>query len=113
MEEQILTAPSVPSLNNGYDNVNSDLIVSTSMHIPDTEENEYIITGLLGKGTFGQVFSAIDVRNQTNVAIKISKSTRPYREQGMKEVHIHQIVCILSCYNSLIIFAYVNIYTNF
>ena len=92
--EECLTAPSVPAMNHNFDNINSDLIVYRNMIIVDPDNKRFQITKFLGKGTFGQVFSAIDLTNNTNVAIKISKSSRTYRQQAFTEVQNHIEVCI-------------------
>ena len=50
----VLTEPSVPVGNEGYDNAHSDLILRCLDEIPINNVT-YTVLGLLGRGTFGQV----------------------------------------------------------
>lgn len=42
--------------NNKLDNENNDLILRTKLVLTDGKGERYTVIGLMGKGTFGQVF---------------------------------------------------------
>ncbi|OMJ84969.1 hypothetical protein SteCoe_13801 [Stentor coeruleus] len=46
----------------------------------------YEILETLGKGTFGEVFKCFDHKNNVNVAIKIIRNQKPYKESGDQEL---------------------------
>ena len=52
--------------------------------------NRYMISGRIGKGTFGSVFKALDLENNNWVAIKIIKNSKGYMPLGKHEVKILQ-----------------------
>ena len=61
---------------------------------PDELLNErYVLKHRIGRGSFGQVYCAYDLGNsQTEVAIKIIKSRRPFTMQAQSEIEILSLV---------------------
>lgn len=54
--------------------------------IGDDIANRYKILGALGKGTFGEVFKCLDRETNIEVAIKIIRNEKNYRESGDQEL---------------------------
>lgn len=52
---RVLTKPAVGVKNDGYDNEHSDLIMSVDDVLVGSGGRQYVVTELLGQGTFGQV----------------------------------------------------------
>ena len=67
-----------------YDDENSDYIVTPGEEILD----RYIVRGRIGKGSFGQVLRAFDKITSIDVALKMIKSKRPFRNQANTEIDI-------------------------
>ncbi|KAH1205797.1 Dual specificity protein kinase YAK1 [Glycine max] len=87
--KRFLTSPSVGVLNDGYDNVNSDLILTVNFVLIHLEKNKrYIVKDLLGHGTFGQVAKCWDSDTNSFVAVKIIKNQPAYYQQALVEVTI-------------------------
>ncbi|KAK7262736.1 hypothetical protein RJT34_30316 [Clitoria ternatea] len=87
--KRFLTSPSVGVLNDGYDNVNSDLILTVNFVLIHLEKNKrYIVKDLLGHGTFGQVAKCWDSDAKSFVAVKIIKNQPAYYQQALVEVTI-------------------------
>lgn len=99
MSRRVLTNPSIPRHNSGFDNENYDLI----MHVGDVlgsavagEQSEmcwkkgtrYTIVEMLGQGTFGQVVKCRDEEQGTLVAVKVLKNKLAYFRQGLLEIGI-------------------------
>ena len=96
----VLTNPSDGVANNGYDNLNGDLIVYTNDELSASNGRTYRVLGLLGGGAFGQVFEVSCVVNtetqeEQHFAMKISKGIPCYIEQASREAHVLQYVCII------------------
>ena len=72
--------------NNGYDDQNYDYIVRGD----EIFAERYILKQVIGKGSFGQVVCAYDQTANTEVAIKIIKSRRPFRQQAQTEIDLLQ-----------------------
>lgn len=89
-----LTYPSEGVLNNGYDNIDSDYILRVSDLIVTPEGKEYEILDLLGKGTFGQVVKCENKAIKEVVAIKVIKNKKAFKNQGVVEIKILDIVTI-------------------
>lgn len=72
--------------NHGYDNSDYDYIVNSE----DGEllHERYLTKRKLGKGSFGQVFSAYDQQAGYEVAIKIIKSRKPFTNQAQVEIEL-------------------------
>ena len=95
---EALIDPSTPAENDGLDNEYFDLIVHENMQIVDPADHVYIITGNLGEGQFGHVYSATtttDDGKQLNLAMKISKSTQDSCDQFEYEAQALSYVCIV------------------
>ncbi|KAK0577699.1 hypothetical protein LWI29_037221 [Acer saccharum] len=87
--KRYLTTPSVGVLNDGYDNANSDLILSVNYALVNLETHQrYIVKDVLGHGTFGQVARCLDVETNSFVAVKIIKNQPAYYQQALVEVSI-------------------------
>ncbi|TXG48787.1 hypothetical protein EZV62_024662 [Acer yangbiense] len=87
--KRYLTTPSVGVLNDGYDNANSDLILSVNYALVNLETHRrYIVKDVLGHGTFGQVARCLDVETNSFVAVKIIKNQPAYYQQALVEVSI-------------------------
>jgi dual specificity protein kinase YAK1 len=89
-----LTYPSEGVLNNGFDNIDSDYILRVSDLIVTPEGKEYEILDLLGKGTFGQVVKCENKALKEIVAIKVIKNKKAFKNQGVVEIKILDIVRI-------------------
>jgi len=107
-----LTEPCEPMSNLGLDNKEGHLIVheGDTFKIPNTsfayvDENkknelellspnaiagvtEFKVLGLLGKGTFAQVFQCANVETGENLAIKVVKNNPAYTKQAKVEIEI-------------------------
>ncbi|KAL5074899.1 hypothetical protein RYX36_013883 [Vicia faba] len=106
--KRFLTSPSTGVLNDGYDNLNSDLILTVNLVLIHVEKSRrYTVKDLLGHGTFGQVAKCWDSDTNSFVAVKIIKNQPAYYQQALVEVTIlttlnkkydpedkHHIVCI-------------------
>ncbi|KAE9614509.1 hypothetical protein Lal_00012119 [Lupinus albus] len=87
--KRFLTSPSTGVLNDGYDNVNSDLILTVNLVLIHLEKNRrYIVKDVLGHGTFGQVAKCLDSDTNSIVAVKIIKNQPAYYQQARVEVTI-------------------------
>ncbi|KAL4557281.1 hypothetical protein LXL04_035454 [Taraxacum kok-saghyz] len=85
--KRFLTSPSAGVLNDGYDNENSDLVLSVNFALvnPDTHRR-YIVKEMLGQGTFGQVAKCWVAELERFVAVKIIKNQPAYYQQALVEV---------------------------
>ena len=95
---RVLTNPSIPRHNEGYDNENYDLI----MHVGDVlggdmagdqgmswrKGSRYTLIDVLGHGTFGQVVKCRDETTNKLVAMKVLKNKPAYFKQGLLEIAI-------------------------
>lgn len=70
--------------NNGYDDEKCDLIIRWG----ERWQDRYLIKGLLGKGSFGQVAEAYDETLQEKVAIKVIKNKTAFRNQARIEIKL-------------------------
>ncbi|KAI9476247.1 MAG: kinase-like domain-containing protein [Benjaminiella poitrasii] len=87
--KRVLTKPSKPCKNDGYDNEHSDYILCVHDYIGHTDDEErYVITDLLGSGTFGQVVKCRDTLTNEMVGIKVIKNKPAYTKQSLIEVDI-------------------------
>ncbi|EFJ45990.1 hypothetical protein VOLCADRAFT_30949, partial [Volvox carteri f. nagariensis] len=93
---RVLTKPSVGVKNDGYDNENSDLI----MHVNDVLVNgqpgavlrHYVVSEMLGQGTFGQVVSCWCQERGASVAVKVIKNQPAYYHQARVEIGLLQLL---------------------
>ncbi|KAG8649925.1 dual specificity protein kinase YAK1 homolog [Manihot esculenta] len=87
--KRYLTSPSIGVLNDGYDNVNSDLILTVNFALVNLEtQRRYIVKDVLGHGTFGQVAKCWVAETNSFVAVKIIKNQPAYYQQALVEVSI-------------------------
>ncbi|WCJ27736.1 hypothetical protein M5689_009462 [Euphorbia peplus] len=87
--KRYLTSPSTGVLNDGHDNVNSDLILAVNLSLLNQEtQRRYIVKDVLGHGTFGQVAKCWVSETNSFVAVKIIKNQPAYYQQALVEVSI-------------------------
>lgn len=86
--KRVLTKPSDPKFNNGYDNEDSDYILYVNDILGTEEGRKYIVLDLLGSGTFGQVVKCQNLSNQSVCAVKVIKSKPAYMNQSLTEVKL-------------------------
>ncbi|XP_058000340.1 dual specificity protein kinase YAK1 homolog isoform X3 [Hevea brasiliensis] len=87
--KRYLTSPSIGVLNDGHDNVNSDLILTVNFGLVNLEsQRRYIVKDVLGHGTFGQVAKCWLAETNSFVAVKIIKNQPAYYQQALVEVSI-------------------------
>ncbi|KAL5724673.1 dual-specificity kinase [Ranunculus cassubicifolius] len=90
--KRFLTTPSTGVLNDGFDNANSDLILSVNSLLLNNNggdsQTRYIVKDLLGHGTFGQVAKCWVSETNSYVAVKIIKNQPAYYQQALVEVSI-------------------------
>lgn len=85
---RVLTKPSKPMYNDGYDNEDSDYILYVNDWLGSEEGNRYLILDVLGQGTFGQVVKCQNMATHEIVAVKVIKNKTAYFNQSMMEVTI-------------------------
>ncbi|KAM0935279.1 putative dual-specificity kinase CMGC-DYRK-YAK family [Dioscorea sansibarensis] len=86
---RFLTNPSAGVLNDGFDNVNSDLILHANLELVNSESKQrYIVKDMLGQGTFGQVAKCWVSETNSFVAVKIIKNQPAFYQQALVEVAI-------------------------
>ncbi|CCE61530.1 hypothetical protein TPHA_0A04570 [Tetrapisispora phaffii CBS 4417] len=95
--KRVLTKPSEPAYNNGFDNVNSDLILYVNSILGGENNNEinntkYLVLDVLGQGTFGQVVKCQNITTKALVAIKVIKSKSEYVNQSISEVRYLELI---------------------
>ncbi|KAI5966221.1 YAK1 [Candida pseudojiufengensis] len=86
--KRVLTKPSDPKFNNGFDNEESDYILYVNDILGSEEGRKYMVLDLLGSGTFGQVVKCQNLTNQTVCAVKVIKSKPAYMNQSLTEVRL-------------------------
>ncbi|KAI5347380.1 hypothetical protein PRUPE_2G329600 [Prunus persica] len=87
--KRYLTSPSIGVLNDGYDNVNSDLILTVNFVLVNLDtQRRYVVKDVLGHGTFGQVAKCWVPETNSFVAVKIIKNQPAYYQQALVEVSI-------------------------
>ncbi|KAI9276748.1 hypothetical protein BDA99DRAFT_494023 [Phascolomyces articulosus] len=85
---RVLTRPSKPAKNDGYDNENEDYIIRVHDVLGNVGKNQYRIIDLLGSGTFGQVVKCENTTTHELVSVKIIKNNKLYRRQSEMEADI-------------------------
>eukprot|EP00252_Welwitschia_mirabilis_P027273 TRINITY_DN9318_c0_g1_i1.p1 TRINITY_DN9318_c0_g1~~TRINITY_DN9318_c0_g1_i1.p1 ORF type:complete len:1022 (-),score=206.92 TRINITY_DN9318_c0_g1_i1:595-3660(-) len=84
-----LTNPSAGVLNDGFDNINSDLILAVNFVLVNSDANRrYIVRDMLGQGTFGQVVKCWSPESNNFVAVKVIKNQPAYYHQALVEISI-------------------------
>ncbi|XP_077238594.1 dual specificity protein kinase YAK1 homolog isoform X2 [Tasmannia lanceolata] len=86
--KRFLTNPSVGVLNDGFDNANSDLILTVNFVLENGSQQRYVVKDILGQGTFGQVAKCWVSETNSFVAVKIIKNQPAYYQQALVEVSI-------------------------
>nr|XP_016484111.1 PREDICTED: dual specificity tyrosine-phosphorylation-regulated kinase 1B-like [Nicotiana tabacum] len=87
--KRFLTSPSAGVLNDGYDNANSDLILSVNLELVNLDtKRRYLIKDMLGHGTFGQVAKCWVEETNRFLAVKVIKNQPAYYQQALVEVSI-------------------------
>ena len=89
---RVLTKPSQPARNHGYDNVDSDYILYVNDVLGDKEGQKYMVIDVLGQGTFGQVVKCRNMKTKEMVAVKVIKNKPAYFNQSTMEVSILDIL---------------------
>lgn len=90
---RVLTKPSKPAHNDGYDNEDYDYILYVNDWLgPDDGRNKYLILDVLGQGTFGQVVKCQNIKTHEIVAVKVVKNKPAYFNQSMMEVTILELL---------------------
>jgi len=74
--------------NDGYDDDNADFIIK----INDVLYDRYVISSILGKGSFGQVVKCFDKVDNQFVAIKIIKNKNPFYNQALIEIKLLELI---------------------
>ncbi|KAF8637949.1 hypothetical protein AX16_010582 [Volvariella volvacea WC 439] len=89
---RVLTKPSKPAHNEGYDNDDYDYILYVNDWLGTEEGHKYLILDILGQGTFGQVVKCQNMKTHEIVAVKVVKNKPAYFNQSMMEVTILELL---------------------
>ncbi|KAL5523690.1 hypothetical protein ACEPAG_7863 [Sanghuangporus baumii] len=89
---RVLTKPSKPMHNDGYDNEDYDYILYVNDWLGTEQNNRYLILDVLGQGTFGQVVKCQNMKTHEIVAVKVVKNKPAYFNQSMMEVTILELL---------------------
>ncbi|KAF9350871.1 dual specificity protein kinase yak1 [Mortierella sp. NVP85] len=89
---RVLTKPSKPVHNEGYDNEDYDYILYVSDILGSEERQRYLILDVLGQGTFGQVVKCQNLKTNAIVAVKVIKNRPAYFNQSMMEVTVLELL---------------------
>ncbi|CDH60252.1 kinase-like protein [Lichtheimia corymbifera JMRC:FSU:9682] len=89
---RVLTKPSKPAANDGYDNEDYDYILYVNDILGGAQGHKYVILDVLGAGTFGQVVKCKNIKTQQIVAVKVVKNKTAYSKQSMMEVAILEML---------------------
>ncbi|KAK7472731.1 dual specificity protein kinase yak1 [Stygiomarasmius scandens] len=89
---RVLTKPSKPAHNEGYDNDDYDYILYVNDWLGAEDGHKYLILDILGQGTFGQVVKCQNMKTHEVVAVKVVKNKPAYFNQSMMEVTILELL---------------------
>ncbi|TBU33846.1 kinase-like protein [Dichomitus squalens] len=89
---RVLTKPSKPMHNEGYDNEDYDYILYVNDWLGQDDGHKYLILDILGQGTFGQVVKCQNMKTHEVVAVKVVKNKPAYFNQSMMEVTILELL---------------------
>ncbi|KAJ3473237.1 hypothetical protein NLI96_g13082 [Meripilus lineatus] len=89
---RVLTKPSKPAHNEGYDNEDYDYILYVNDWLGTDDGHKYLILDILGQGTFGQVVKCQNMKTHEVVAVKVVKNKPAYFNQSMMEVTILELL---------------------
>lgn len=92
---RVLTKPSKPAHNDGFDNEDSDYILYVNDVLGPEDKDRYLILDVLGQGTFGQVVKCQNMKTHEIVAVKVVKNKPAYFQQSMMEVTILELVSVV------------------
>lgn len=88
-----LITPSEPAGNDGYDNINNDLILHMNEQIPSPDDRIFIIKRKLGSGQFGHVYKIQQMGTDKMFAMKISRSDINAQQNLKYEAEALEFVC--------------------
>ncbi|KAG5648579.1 Serine/threonine-protein kinase ppk15 [Asterophora parasitica] len=89
---RVLTKPSKPAHNDGFDNDDYDYILYVNDWLGADDSHKYLILDILGQGTFGQVVKCQNMKTHEIVAVKVVKNKPAYFNQSMMEVTILEML---------------------
>ncbi|EPT04997.1 hypothetical protein FOMPIDRAFT_1112907 [Fomitopsis schrenkii] len=89
---RVLTKPSKPAHNDGFDNDDYDYILYVNDWLGTDDGHKYLILDILGQGTFGQVVKCQNMKTHEVVAVKVVKNKPAYFNQSMMEVTILELL---------------------
>ena len=89
---RVLTRPSKPVYNSGYDNEKWDYVIYVNDIIGEEEGHKFLVLDLLGHGTFGQVAKCQNIKTKELVAVKVIKNQPAYFNQSMMEVTVLELL---------------------
>ncbi|ORZ36617.1 kinase-like domain-containing protein, partial [Catenaria anguillulae PL171] len=89
---RVLTKPSKPARNDGFDNDDNDYILYVNDLLGEDADRRYQIIDILGQGTFGQVVKCQHVKSGTVVAVKVIKNKPAYFNQSLMEVNVLEML---------------------
>ncbi|TPX34815.1 hypothetical protein SmJEL517_g02534 [Synchytrium microbalum] len=89
---RVLTKPSKPVYNDGFDNEEYDYILYVNDTLGSAEGQKYQILDVLGQGTFGQVVKCQNLYTKELVAVKVIKNKPAYYNQSLVEVMILELL---------------------
>ncbi|KAI8074538.1 kinase-like domain-containing protein [Gongronella butleri] len=85
--KRILTQPSKPAKNDGYDNENSDYILFVNDILGEGTAS-YRVIDLLGQGTYGQVVKCEHLASKELYSVKVIKNRANFRRESHMEANI-------------------------
>ncbi|ORY91294.1 kinase-like domain-containing protein [Syncephalastrum racemosum] len=85
---RVLTKPSKPAKNDGFDNEDYDYILRVGDVLGEEKDHQYRVIDLLGQGTFGQVVKCERVGSGELYSVKVIKNKPAYRTQSRMEIEI-------------------------
>ncbi|KAJ3257905.1 dual specificity protein kinase yak1 [Boothiomyces macroporosus] len=85
---RVLTKPSKPASNDGFDNQDCDYILYVNDILGSKEGHQYQVLDSLGCGTFGQVVKCQNIKTKELIALKVIKNKPAYYNQSRVEVAI-------------------------
>ncbi|ORX49934.1 kinase-like protein [Hesseltinella vesiculosa] len=90
--KRILTRPSKPAKNDGYDNEHSDYILFVNDILGEGETRRrsyrYRVIDLLGQGTYGQVVKCEHLATKELYSVKVVKNRANFRSESYMEANI-------------------------
>ena len=68
--------------------INDDRDGHLVYRVGETIQGRYKVLGCLGEGTFGKVLKVLDLPSNQNIALKIIKNVKKYREAAKLEINV-------------------------